>query len=425
MPIYQSRREKYEALVRHDRVHGSLYHSASVFDEEMEAIYHTGWVYVGHESEVPQVGAYVSKPFGKQSVVLSRGHGGGVHVLFDRCPHRGNKILQREKGVTKAFTCPYHAWGFDLDGTFKSMPDVAGCGPDFDKSSASMVALARVASYQGFVFASMKAEGISLHEHLGKGKDMIDQLVYMSPRGRIDLSAGWLKHRNHANWKNILENQVDGYHAPFVHSSLAIANRDWAGERDRRDDSPTTTRDLGMGHSDVDYTETYRLKGNTLRWTGNIPESRAQQYVDAMRAAYDKSVVEDRLVVGPPHAMIFPNLFIAEMNISVLQPVSAEETIHWTTPVLLEDGFEINERSIRRCEGALGPAGFLIADDAQIAELNQMGIKNDRPEWIGLHRGLHDEKHQPDGTIVGGLMDETSQRAFWRHYRSLMVGAAQ
>lgn len=415
----------YQSLVQSDRVHGSLYHEPAVFLEEMDRIYHTGWVYVGHESEVPEIGSFAAKPLGLQRVVMTRAEDGEVHVLYDRCPHRGNKILQSEKGRTRGFVCPYHAWSFHLDGRLRAMPDASGCGPGFDQSQANMAALPRVDTYQGFVFASMRSDGISLDQHLGKAKEMIDQLVDMSPAGRVRLSAGWLRHRTYGNWKNILENQVDGYHAPFVHGSLAAANEDWAGERDRRDDSPTTTRDLGMGHSDVDYTRTYRGKGTTLRWTGDIPESRAPRYVEAMRAAYGPETAQDRLIVGPPHAVIFPNLFIAEMNIMVLQPISPDETIHWTTPVLLEDGHEINERTLRRCEGALGPAGFLIADDAEIAELNQIGIKNQCPEWLLLGRGMHDEQHQSDGTIVGGLMDETTQRAFWRHYEKVMSGGAK
>jgi len=416
---------RYDSLVRPDRVHGSLYHDPSVFDEEMERIYHTGWVFVGHDSEVPEVGSFISKPFGLQTVVMARAEDGRIHVLYDRCPHRGNKVLQVEKGVARGFTCPYHAWSFKLDGTFNAMPDMGGCGPDFDRSEANMESLPRVENYRGFVFASLKAEGITLAQHLGKARAMIDQLVDLSPTGKIQLTAGWLKHRIQGNWKNILENQVDGYHAPFVHNSLLMANRDWAGERDRRGDSPTTTRDLGMGHSDVDYTHGYRARGTLLRWTGAKDDSKAPQYVAAMRAAYSPEVAHDRLVVGPPHATIFPNLFIAEMNIMVLQPINADETVHWTTPVLLDEGHEINERTIRRCEGALGPAGFLIADDSEIAELNQIGIKNRKPEWLMLGRGLHDERHEPDGTIVGGLMDETSQRAFWRHYARIMSGAEQ
>lgn len=412
----------YRSLIAPERIHGKLYKDPEIFRQEMQAIFHHGWVFVGHESEVPRTGSFVSKPLGLQNVIMVRAEDGAVHVLYDRCPHRGNKVLQQSEGVARGFVCAYHSWSFGLDGSFKAMPDASGCGPDFDFRSARLAALPRVQSWRGFVFASMQAEGISLAAHLGRAAAMIDQLVDLSPAGQVRLSAGWLRHRIRGNWKSLLENQVDGYHAPFVHSSLLTANRDWADERDRRGDSPTTTRDLGMGHSEVDYSDGYRAKGTTLRWTGNIPEARAPRYVAAMRAAYPAETAQERLVAGPPHAAIFPNLFIAEMNIMVLQPLGPDETIQWTTPVLLEEGHEINERTLRRCEGALGPAGFLIADDSEIAELNQRGLRNDVPEWLLLGRGLHDETHQPDGTIVGGLMDETSQRAFWRHYAGVMSG---
>jgi phenylpropionate dioxygenase-like ring-hydroxylating dioxygenase large terminal subunit len=412
----------YSVLVQHDRVHGSVYTDATVFNDEMERIFHSGWVYIGHDSEVNQPGAFCVKPIGRQSVIMTRDKAGQVHVMYDRCPHRGNKICQTEKGVGNALTCPYHGWTFAMDGQLTGLPAPRGFGPDFDRSQAGMAHLPRVESYGGFVFGSMAPDGISLEQHLGKAREMIDQLLEMSPSRKIRLSAGWIRQRFHGNWKNVVENQVDGYHAPFVHSSLMSANRDWAAERDRRDTSDATARDLGMGHSDIDHSVSYRAKGGILRWTGLIPEERAPEYVAAMRAAYGEEGAQSRLVVGPPHAMIFPNLFIAEMNIMVVQPVAPGETVHWTTPVILEDGGEINERSLRRCEGALGPAGFLIADDAEISELNQIGLNNREPEWVLLRRGLHDELHQDDGTIVGGLMDETSQRAFWRRYHQVMEG---
>ena len=410
----------YADLVHQDRVHGTLYTDPAVYEDEIERIFHQGWVYVGHDSEVAELSSWCVKPLGRQTVILTRDKNNAIHVLYDRCPHRGNKICQEPKGVAHTLTCPYHAWSFSMDGKLVGMPAERGAGPGYQREASGLTHVARVAAYGGFVFASMAAQGVSLEQHLGYATRTIDQLVRMSPRGRIRLTAGWIKHRFRGNWKNVLENQVDGYHAPYVHGSLLSANRDWANERDRKDTSPTTARDLGLGHSDIDYTQSYHAKGGNLRWTGMIPESRAPQYVAAMRAAYPPEVAEESLIVGPPHAMIFPNLFIAEMNIMVLQPVSAGETIHWTTPVMLEDGGEINERSLRRCEGALGPAGFLIADDAEISDLNQIGVGNREPEWVMLRRGLETEKHQADNIIVGGLMDETSQRAFWRHYGQLM-----
>src|SRR6202023_951327 len=96
----------------------------------------------------------------------------------------------------------------------------------------------------------------------------------------------------------------------------------------------------------------------------------------------------DTLVVGPPHTLIYPNLFLAEMNVMTVEPLSAGETIAYTPPVLLPRRPEMNRRTLRRTEGAMGPAGFLIADDGEIGARNQLGLAARDPEWVTLSRGL-------------------------------------
>ena len=51
----------YAALIREDTpdgflVNSRLYQDETVFQDEMDRIFHRGWVYVGHETEVPQAG---------------------------------------------------------------------------------------------------------------------------------------------------------------------------------------------------------------------------------------------------------------------------------------------------------------------------------------------------------------------------------
>jgi hypothetical protein len=94
--------------------------------------------------------------------------------------------------------------------------------------------------------------------------------------------------------------------------------------------------------------------------------------------------------------------------------------VQYTCPVFLEGADELNQRTLRRCEGAMGPAGFLIADDVEVGEHTQYGVNNLQPEWIILSRGLEQEEILPDGVRLAGLMDETSQRGFWNHYREVM-----
>jgi hypothetical protein len=123
--------------------------------------------------------------------------------------------------------------------------------------------------------------------------------------------------------------------------------------------------------------------------------------------------------------MLFPNISLAEMNIMVIEPISAHQSVQYTTPVFLEGADDLNARTMRRCEGAMGPAGFLIADDAEIGELTQMGVANLEPEWIILSRGMGKEEVLPNGVKLAGLMDETSQRGFWSHYREVMAASQE
>ncbi|HEY6623010.1 MAG TPA: Rieske 2Fe-2S domain-containing protein, partial [Acidimicrobiales bacterium] len=90
--------EAARALVQPDRVHGSVYTSTEVFEREMERIFTDGWVFVAHESELPQPGDYVTRRIGRQSVIVSRAKDGSLHVLSNRCTHRGNRICNAEAG---------------------------------------------------------------------------------------------------------------------------------------------------------------------------------------------------------------------------------------------------------------------------------------------------------------------------------------
>src|SRR5690606_35974350 len=156
---------------RDESVHKRLYTDPAIFKMEMERIYGTIWVYVGHESQVPNVGDYITTTLGTQDVIMVRGSDKQVHVLYNRCPHTGTQVVAKGCGnAWKFFPCPYHACTLKLDGAHLAAPMRAGFEgtcfepkhPDF-----SMRRLARVDNYRGFVFASQAAEGESLADFLG------------------------------------------------------------------------------------------------------------------------------------------------------------------------------------------------------------------------------------------------------------------
>ena len=408
---------RFDELIRPDRVHGSLYTDPAIFAEELERIWYRTWVYVGHASEVPEPNDYVLKSIGPQPVIMTRDRRGDIHLLLNRCAHRANLVCDVERGNASAFRCPYHGWTYSNTGALLGYPFSSGYDGPAAKKELGLGRVPRVASIHGFVFGSLADEGPSLAEHLGAAAAVFDRLARLSPEGEVELTCGWLQHRVKANWKMLLENETDGYHPQFVHASIfGIADSsigDLYGER-----STALTRDLGGGHTENDLRPEFRRIGRPLGWFGTT-EDRVPGYVARMREVHG-GAAEDILIDGSPHVMIFPNLFIAEIQLFVLQPVAVDETVQHVTALQFRGAPELNERMLRQTVGSVGPAGFLLADDSEMYERNQRGVHARAPEWLVLKRGLHRERRDEDGHVIGDATDEVPQRAIWRHYRALM-----
>ncbi|MBI3304139.1 MAG: Rieske 2Fe-2S domain-containing protein [Deltaproteobacteria bacterium] len=90
---------RYDASIEDDRIHTSLYTDPHIFAEELEKIFYRGWVFVGRESEVPQPGDFVTRPIGRQPVIMVRGKDQKVAVLLNRCAHRGTTVCPAEQPV--------------------------------------------------------------------------------------------------------------------------------------------------------------------------------------------------------------------------------------------------------------------------------------------------------------------------------------
>ncbi|MFG1372363.1 aromatic ring-hydroxylating dioxygenase subunit alpha [Xanthobacter oligotrophicus] len=410
----------YRALIEPARINSRLYYDPAIFQEELEKIWYKTWVYVGHTSEIPNKNDYVTKSIGPMPVLMVRDKEGEVRLLLNKCPHRGNQLCAYQKGNRTSFTCPYHSW------TFSNTGDLMGYAlPDGyegqSKAGLNLGKVPRIAIYRGFVFGSMAAEGISLEEHLGGAKAALDQLLDNSPTGELELTAGFLQHRTKANWKFMLENETDGYHPGFVHGSVFQVTSSGIGSL-YGSDSTALTRDYGNGHTEFDLRPEWRKNDKPLQWFGTTPE-RLPDYVQAMNAAYGEERARQIMIDGSPHVMIFPNLFIAEIQIFVLQPVAVDETVQHVTAVQFKGAPDINRRLRQQTMGSVGPAGLLLADDTEMYERNHRGAQILDPEWLVLSRGLHRERFDDNGFRVAHSTDETPQRGIWRHYLNLMTEA--
>src|SRR5262249_41728048 len=149
----------------------------------------------------------------------------------------------------------------------------------------------------------------------------------------------------------------------------------------------------------------FRKFAEPMRWFGTT-ESRVSDYVAAMRAEHG-SEAERILIEGAPHVMIFPNLFIAEIQVFNIQPLAVGECIQHSTAVQLVGAPELNRRMVSQCVGSVGPAGMLLADDTEMYERNQAGLASLTPEWVDVRRGLSREGVDDKGFTIGAATDET------------------
>lgn len=414
----------YSALVKEDRVHGSVYTDPTIFEEELDKIFYRGWVYVGHASEIPQPGDFRVTTIGRQSVIMVRDDEGQVQLLMNRCTHRANAVCQVERGNAKKFRCAYHGWTFRNNGELLGVTYQDRYGEWFRKEDFGLRKAPRMAMYRGFVFGSLSPVGVTLDEHLGPAvKEQLDLFIDLSPEGELDVTAGVHKYGYRANWKFQIENSMDGYHPNFVHQTFFanIQRRTGSKLTDLfNSNSNSHTRDLGNGHVMLDY-RPYN-KANQRRMQAALPtRPGGQEYLDAMINRYGQERAEEIFTAGGTHLLVFPNLVLIGVHIRVIRPVTIDQTEVFLYPTLLKEvPAAVNAARLRGHEAFYGPAGGGATDDLEMFERNQIGLSAQVDPWLVLGRGLHQEYKDADGTLVGQITDELTQRSIWRQWKKVM-----
>lgn len=413
-----------DELVQPGRVHRLAYVDPEIFAEEMVRVFGGSWVYLAHESQVPQPNDFVAARMGLRPVIVTRDADGGLHALFNRCSHRASTVCQQERGSARRFQCSYHGWTYSNRGDLVNVPFRKGYPDDFDLADHGLAQAPRLAVYRGLIFATLNPEAPELAEWLGPAGPLIDEFADRSPSGRIEVrNRQRMIYRG--NWKLAWDNAADGLHPTFAHRSFVLLNeRQHGGARSLSQfkTSPDTTgmygADLGNGHMFVDQ----RPGLAKSFWETQRPVPGRESYEARIRERHGGASAE--VLEMAPGSMvnlsIFPNLLIKGNHLEVVEPVSVDETrLH--TWVCAAEGApeEVNVMRMRIAEDfpSLGNP-----DDLELFERCQQGLGIAEIEWVDMSKGLGmpTVSEPGDGLRRAPVTYEGPMRGYLRAWRELM-----
>lgn len=402
----------------------SIFSDEETYQRELEQIFGRCWLFLAHESQIPNPGDFFSSYMGEDSVIVVRGQDLRVRAFLNSCSHRGNRVCFAEAGNVKAFTCGYHGWCYSLDGSLVNVPlEREAYRSQLEKSELGLRPVPKVESWGGFVFGCLDPEAPSLEDYLGEMTWYLDMFETV---GGVELLGPPLKSILDSNWKVPAENfACDVYHVGWTHvAALKLLSgplSQIAGNVGLPPDSTgievTTRHGHGFGAIWDSATALHRypdFDNYLLAQQGEVTEKLGEWRGKLYRAHWN--------------ATIFPNCsFLYGTNVWKLWiPKGPNQTEVWTwTFVEKNMSSELKRKIQKETLRTFGTAGTFESDDGQnfygctSSSQGQFGRKNRVVTSMGLGReGRHPEL---PGIVADHNYSEASARGFYRFWDEIMT----
>lgn len=399
------------------RVSRDAFTSQEVFELERDRIFSKSWLYVGHESEIPNNNDFVTRKVGGREVIFNRDRKGQIHVFLNTCPHRGAMVERQAKGNAISFRCIYHGWAFNNNGTFGTKMQEGDYGPRFNEDGcANLPSAPQAAGYRGFWFLNYDAGAASLEDNLADYRTLLDLVADQGPDG-MEIIGIDQKYSIRANWKLLMENSYDGYHAADTHQTYFEYLIEAIGHEAHVDQNARVF-DAGNGHA---FLESDMPWGRPVaQWSPKWSEEAREEIGRIKQELVERLGPEraERIANLSRNSGMFPNLVINDImaiTVRTFYPVAPDlmEVSSWTLGVKGESAAQRKLRLDNYLE-FLGPGGFSTPDDVEALEIAQRGYQASREVgWNDISRGML-RKDFFRGT------DEEQMRCFWREWARRM-----
>jgi phenylpropionate dioxygenase-like ring-hydroxylating dioxygenase large terminal subunit len=417
----------------------SIFSDQGIFEQELREVFGKSWLFVGHESQIPNAGDYFLSQAGRDAVIVTRDSNGVVQVMLNVCTHRGMPICRYDRGNAKRFACPYHGWTFSNNGELIGLPlSTEGYGGKLERKKWGLIK-ARVTLYYGSIWATFNDAAPSFEESLGDMAVMLRDFM-QGPDGADDgLEAieGILKYEIHSNWKFGAENNAGDLYHDVSHNSVQRVGLSLSGLRGRHvwDADKQTFKILNVAYPAGGHAARLNLYDNEVReyhsqWA-LLPE--VDEYFREAHYARQTRLGEKARMLNRG-GIVFPNIAYnsaGRWQVTMWVPRAPNRTEVWKWYFVPKNAPPSVKDALRHYLLRYGgPTGMVEQDDIENWASAQVGAESSVARRLPLNLTLRmgqarwawPEPWLGAGAYVDEGVSEHAQRMFYGRWAEMMGG---
>ena len=397
-----------------------IFSEQEIYQQELENIFARTWLFLCHDSQIPNRGDFFSTYMGEDPVLVTRDQAGQVRAFLNVCRHRGNRVCRADSGNASAFVCAYHGWTYGSDGKLIAVPSLKEAYyNELETDKWGLMPVAKLDTYKGFHFATFDPNAEPLLDFLGEMTWYLDAF-FDRREGGVEAITGVYKWVVPSNWKFGSENfGSDPYHVPWSHASAVQTG--YAGT--------ASVRGIPQGRV-VSPCNGHAVLAIGPKEPSDPPIPALTQYEQEIAPEVRRRLGPRSELLNPMVATVFPNFSMTRATartFRVWHPRGPDKMEIWAWIYVDRDAPPDVKEALRLAGiRSFSPAGTFEQDDMdnwQECTRTSQGVVAQRyPQNIQM--GLGRERFDEDLMAVTGdyRYSDSNLRAFYRYWEKLMMG---